>query len=155
MRFHAACQCDPIDSFGKSLIGVSRALPADGRRTFSYMGRWSPGLRWGRACLLPPRHHGIRGPGFAESVVAFERPFQPCAGHRPVALDRGWRGADSLRRFLHGQPAEVAELDEMHLIGIDRSQAGERFVQREEVDVADGPERVASAALVTESCRRA
>ena len=69
-------------------------------------------------------------------MSSFERALQPGARHRPLALHRGWRDADDLRRFLDGETTEVAQLDDACLLRIDRCKPRQRLVNSQYVEIA-------------------
>lgn len=64
-----------------------------------------------------------------------ERVEQPCARNLPFAFDRRERHVEDLARLLQRQAAEEAQLRDAALSGIERSQAFERGIQVQDVDV--------------------
>ena len=80
------------------------------------------------------RRHG--SPSTASSAAHVDRAFQPRARHRPLPLDGGGRDSHGFRGLLDGQPAEVPELDDARLLGVERGEARQCFVEREHVDVS-------------------
>src|SRR5215510_7204238 len=72
---------------------------------------------------------------------------QPGAGHAPIALDRGGRNLHRFRGLFNGQPAEIAQFHDPRLLRVERLQPPERFIEREQIDVAF----VSQAIRLTES----
>src|SRR6202023_3995821 len=61
---------------------------------------------------------------------------EPGLGHRRVALDRGGRDAERLRRLFHRETHEIAELDDPHLLAVDALQAAPRLLEGQQVEGA-------------------
>ena len=106
-----------------------RRTPRAATRARSPAGRSSAPLNTALSLAPALRRHGAT----PSSAL-----LQPRAGHGPLPLHGGRRDADGLGRLLDGEAAEVAQLDDARLLGIERGEAGERLVEREHVDVA-GP----------------
>ena len=65
----------------------------------------------------------------ASRHVAPELAAEPGARERPLALHRRRGDVERFRRLLDGESAEIAQLDEPRLIGIERRESLERLVQ--------------------------
>src|SRR5262245_42254241 len=66
-------------------------------------------------------------------AAAPELTEEPGLGQAPLALDGPGGDREDLGRLLDAQPAEEAQLDDPALAGIERGQAVERVVERDEV----------------------
>ena len=59
--------------------------------------------------------------------------MKPGFGQTPFALDGSWRPLQHERRFIHGKPGEISELDEPDLIGVDARESLQRVVHVDDV----------------------
>src|SRR5205085_5227051 len=67
-------------------------------------------------------------------LLLIEFAVKPGFGFEPFALDGDGRDAEHLRRLFDAKSAEVAQLDDAALALINRTEAVERFVERQQVN---------------------
>lgn len=59
--------------------------------------------------------------------------IEPDSGESPIALNGAWSDADDGANLLHGETAEVSELDDFGLAGILLLEPGERFIEQRDL----------------------
>jgi len=69
---------------------------------------------------------------------------QPGSGNRPFALHRCCRDADNCGSLIKCKPAEVAQLDDPFLLGVQGSETFESVVQDQHIDIVSGIGRLIS-----------
>src|SRR5215469_14357762 len=98
-----------------------------------YRGRRHPGNLIAWIGLARARTRGWAGvfaivPGSCARFPAAHFSQQPSAGGRPTAFYSCWRNAQEFGSIFDGEPAEIAQLHDLALLGIEFCKPNQSFV---------------------------